>query len=272
MKSSQFPVTYFANCFSAKKMFLNRRELKIWQMLIVIIFLIFMLLNPVAINANNSPEFKLDNIMPDLTKQVSESKFEEIKQITFTNNKLTEQESQKLSNEIYLNTSKKDFEKVKTGLNFENDKLVMKDENGLSFELRYTDDWNFESFSSVKDFENWLNKEWNAQNAPYRILSMTILVAVLVLSSTLFLVFGTAFFIWLTKRNHISSIKSYKESLNVTLNSLFLSTLIATIIGLIHYDITLMMTIQAFGLAIQVLIIFAKTKFNDNLAEGKPFK
>lgn len=272
MKLSQFPVSYFSNCFSAKKMFLNRKELKVWQMLIVMIFLIFVMLNPVAINANKSPEFKLDSIMPNLMEQVSKAPIEELKQISFKNNELVEKETKEINQGIYLNASEKEFEKVKTGLNFEKNRLVMKDKNSLVFQLGYTEDWDLEGITTNKEFNTWLTKEWNRQNAPYRIMSMTMMIGLLVLSSTLFLVFGTAFFIWLTKKNHISSIKSYREAMNVTLNSLFLSTMIATVVGIIHYDITLMMTIQSFGLAIQILVIFVKTKFNDNLAKGESFK
>lgn len=272
MKSSQFPTNYFANCFSAKKMFLNRNELKVWQMILVTIFLIFVMLNPVAINANKSPELQLDSIMPNLMKALKESENVDFSAIQIKNDKLVETEAKQVTDSIYLNESKKDFEKVKTGLNFKEKTLEMKDKNGLVFELNYTDEWDFSTIDTTKAFTAWLTKEWNKQNAPYRILSMTFLVGVLVLSSTLFLIFGTSLFIWLTKKNHLSNIKSYKEAMNVTLNAMLLSTLVATIIGLIHYDISLMLMIQAFGLAIQILIIFTKTKFNDTLAVGGKLK
>ncbi|MBO0438496.1 hypothetical protein [Vagococcus fluvialis] len=270
MKVYQFPVSYFASSLSVKKMFLNRKNLNVWQMMIVIIFLIFMLLNPVALNANKTQEFKLDGIMPNLMNQVDKMVVEDLNTIEIVQGELKSTNQKLESSGMYLNESDNNFSEIETGLNFTKDQLIMKDKNGLKFNLRYTTDWNSSEWDSVESFKTWLTKEWNYQNTPYRIMSMTLLVSILVFSSTLFLVFGAAFFIWLTKKNHLSSIKSFKESVNLVLNALFLSHLIAMITGLIYYDITLILTIQSFGLAIQLLIIFAKTKFNDGLAkEGK---
>jgi maltodextrin utilization protein YvdJ len=251
-------------------MFLNRKNLNVWQMMIVIIFLIFMLLNPVALNANKTQEFKLDGIMPNLMNQVDKMAVEDLNTIEIVQGELKSTNQKLESSGMYLNESDNNFSEIETGLNFTKDQLIMKDKNGLKFNLRYTTDWNSSEWDSVESFKTWLTKEWNYQNTPYRIMSMTLLVSILVFSSTLFLVFGAAFFIWLTKKNHLSSIRSFKESVNLVLNAMFLSHLIAMVAGLIYYDITLILTIQSFGLAIQLLIIFAKTKFNDGLAkEGK---
>lgn len=270
MKVYQFPVSYFASSLSPKKMFLNRKNLNVWQMIIVIIFLIFMLLNPVALNANKTQEFKLDGIMPNLMNQVDKMAVEDLNTIEIVQGELKSTNQKLESSGMYLNESDNNFSEIETGLNFTKDQLIMKDKNGLKFNLRYTIDWNSSEWDSVESFKTWLTKEWNYQNTPYRIMSMTLLVSILVFSSTLFLVFGAAFFIWLTKKNHLSSIRSFKESINLVLNAMFLSHLIAMVAGLIYYDITLILTIQSFGLAIQLLIIFAKTKFNDGLAkEGK---
>lgn len=268
MKVDQFPIAYFVNGFSPKKMFLNRQDMKIWQMFLITIFLVFLMLNPVALNANKSPEFQLDSIMPHLMSDLEKVDVTQLNQIDIVNNQLAETKPTKLGEMIYLNETDENFDQVKTGLNFETTQLVMKDKNGLTFNLNITEDWQPQEWQDIESFKEWLTKEWNRQNAPYRVLSVTVLVALLILSSTLFLIFGASFFIWLTKKNNLSSIKTYKEALTVTFNALFLSTLIATISGFIHYDITLMLTIQSFGLAIMILLIFAKTKFNDGLAKN----
>ncbi|MBO0475810.1 DUF1189 family protein [Vagococcus sp. DIV0080] len=267
MKEYQFPISYFVSCFSPKKIFLNRRTLAYWQMLIVSIFLIFLLLNPVALNANKTQEFNLKSVTPDLVAQMDKMDMKNISSISITDSSLDNKETQQINDLIYVNASSESFDKVATGLNFEENQLVMKDKNGLTFNLRYTDSFSPTNWQTNEDFKSWLNEEWNAQNAAYRILSVTILVSLLVLSSTIFLIFGAAFFIWLTKRSHLSSIKTYKEALNVTINALFLPTLIAMILGLIHYDITLIMTVQSLGLALQILVLFVKTKFNDSFAK-----
>lgn len=266
MKVYQFPVSYFASCFSSKKMFLNRCTLKIWQMIVVIVFLIFMLLNPIALNANNTQDFKLDGIMPDLVNKLEEVPIDELKKIEIEESQLVSNEEGRINDFIYIKSSKKKFSKIDTGLNFETNQLVIKDKNGLTFNLRYTSEWQPTEWESPKVFSEWLTNEWNNQNAPYRIMSMTLLVSLLVLSSTLFLVFGASFFVWLTKKNHLSSIKTFKEALNLVLNAMFLTNFLSMVTGLVYYDITLILTIQSFGLAIQLLIIFAKTKFNDGLA------
>ncbi|MGO2083106.1 hypothetical protein [Vagococcus sp.] len=112
-----------------------------------------------------------------------------------------------------------------------------------------------------------MNDEWNNQNAIYRRLSSILLLTLLISISFTFFVFGTSFFIWLTRKNHLSNIKTFKEALNLILNASFIPTLSAMIIGFIQYDITLMLTVQSMGLALMILMIFVKTKFNDSLAK-----
>ena len=266
MKSSQFPVSYFINALSPKKMFLNRFDLKIWQMLIVIVFLIFLMLNPVALNGNQFPEMKLKSVMPNLVESVEQADITFLNTLEFKEGQLSTKEKIQSGDRVFVNGDEASFSKVKTGLNFEKNQLVLKDQNGMTFNLKYVEDWSFANISSTKDFNEWLNKEWNRQTASYRTISLIFLIGILITCSTLFLVFGSSFFIWLTKKNHLSSIKSFKEAMNVTLNAMFLSTLLATIAGLIHYDISLMLMIQAFGVAITVLVIFSQTKFNDKVA------
>lgn len=81
--------------------------------------------------------------------------------------------------------------------------------------------------------------------------------------SMLFLVIGGAFFLYLGKTFQLSSVRSYQESLTIILLSLGFSTLLATIVGLLYFDMTIVLSIQSLGLIIMLLMIFLKTKFQD---------
>lgn len=70
-----------------------------------------------------------------------------------------------------------------------------------------------------------------------------------------------ALFIWFTKRNQMSEIRSYKESLSLTLLALGLPTLFAAVIGIIYFDITVMMAIQSLGMVLMIAFTFIKTRF-----------
>ena len=65
------------------------------------------------------------------------------------------------------------------------------------------------------------------------------------------------------------SITTYKETVNLVINLLSLPTILATLFGLIHFDIVLMVTIQTLGLLIMLVVVYAKTQFNDKKLESK---
>ena len=52
--------------------------------------------------------------------------------------------------------------------------------------------------------------------------------------------------------------------MNLILNLLTLPTIIAMIFSLFHFDITLMLSIQTLGLVLMLIIVYYKTKLNDN--------
>ncbi len=61
----------------------------------------------------------------------------------------------------------------------------------------------------------------------------------------------------------------HKESVNFISNCMGLPTLIALIIGLIQFDIVVMLMIQSVGLVVMLLLAFYQTRYND---EAKKFK
>ncbi|MGY3765433.1 hypothetical protein ACWOAH_02615 [Vagococcus vulneris] len=271
MKSIHFPISYVASCFSPKKMFTGRKRLSVGQMFVVIIFLIFLLMNPVALNARNLPFLNLADVTPHLMADLATNKANAaaVQQLNIENNQLEKAPVGQLGPQIYAELSDKDADKVATGIIFNRDNFVIKDQNGITFSLAYTQNMSFSRIENSKELIDTINTSWNEQTTGYRIISTTLLIGGLLIVSTLILVFGASFFIWLTRKNQFSTISTYQESLNLILNALFIPTLIALVSGLFMYDLSLMLTIQSLGLAVVIMLVFVKTKFNDGLAKNE---
>lgn len=270
MKKKSFPVSYFADSCSFKKMFLGRRDLNAIQMIFVSIFLVFLMLNPVVYHSKNVPEYDLNEFLPDLTKTVEKIPLADLQKIKVENHQLVQPQEPIKEDLLIVNPSEKEQNTMKNGIMFTKKTIEIKLKDDTDLTIAYPKSINGSDFNSNQDFLTMINKEWNNQNSVYRYFSMIILVSLLVVVTVLFLVFGASFFIWLTKKNQISTIKTYKESVNVVLNAMFIPTLLATIVGFISYDITVMLMIQSLGLGLVMLLIFVKTKFNDGYAlDGK---
>ena len=102
------------------------------------------------------------------------------------------------------------------------------------------------------------------QNKIFIVMIFSVMISAFLFVIVLFLTLGSAFFLYLTKKSSLSSIKTFKESVNLILNLLTLPTIIAMIFSLFHFDITLMLSIQTLGLVLMLIMVYYKTKLNDN--------
>lgn len=269
MKSNHFPVSYIANCFTIKRMFIGRRSLSWWQLIFVMIFLMLVMMNPVALNAKSLPFMNLADVTPTLIKDLEDNpgNLKAIQQLEIKDNQLVTNQVGVTAPQVGVKLSDQEQEKLGTGLLFNQKQLILKDDNGLSFTLVYPDDIILSELTDTKQLIEQLNTIWNQQTTSYRILATVSLIGLLLVVSTLILILGSSFFIWLTRKNQFSTIRTFKESLNIVVNALFIPTVVAVLSGFILYDLTLMLTIQALGLAVVVMLIFIKTKFNDGMAK-----
>lgn len=265
MKKAPFPFSYFVNTITPSRVFYGRKALSKIQILVVFIFLTGIMLIPVTINTARSTTFQLPEIMPKMFQQLDTETLAAFKKVDFNEGRLKTESSgwvnQKETVGFLLTDA--EFETLKSGINFGETSMELKDQSGYNFEVQYTKDFNPSQFTTVTELKQGISGQWLIQNRAFVAFTFIAMSGSLILVSHVILVFGGAFFVWLTRKNHFSSINSYQESLNLILNGLGLSSFFGMVFGLIQFDMSLVLSIQSFGLVLMLLGVFVTTRFND---------
>ncbi|MBP1040747.1 DUF1189 domain-containing protein [Vagococcus sp. BWB3-3] len=274
MTKLPFPFSYFANIVTPRRVFLGRKSLTKFQLVVIFIFITALALIPVTVNMARSTNFQLAEIMPDMFKQVDHDTLMTIQAAGFKDGQLAVEGSQMINSRgtIGVNLSEDQFKSVKSGISFGETAMILKDASGYEFKVSYTKDFNPQDFTTVEELKQGISSQWLKQNKAFVAFTMMLMSASLILVSNVILIVGGGFFVWLTKKNHLSSIKTYQESLNLVLNGLGLSTMLGMVVGLISFDMTLVLSIQSFGLVLMLLGVFVTTRFNDSYAKSKVSK
>lgn len=266
METSKFPMTYFNMAIKPKKMFMGRNSLKWYQKLFIMFFLLSLMLIPISIQSKNVPNIKLDMLFPNLVSQLSEdaSNQELLKHIKVVDGTLDVSNDVYKSNTIMINPSKQEVMTKKNVLVFYANEMLLIDSE-KSIQIAYPKSLEHHQPQSISELILMVEDSWNEQTIFYRTIIYTLLIGLLVFVSSVLLVLGTSLFIFMTRKNELSNIQSFGEATNLVINALFIPTLTASIFGMFHYDVSLMLTIQALGLALYILLIFIKTRFNDKV-------
>src|SRR5699024_9981769 len=125
-------------------------------------------------------------------------------------------------------------------------------------------DFSLQGFTQAEEVVNEISRQWFKQNKIFIVMIFSVMISAFLFVIVLFLTLGSAFILYLTKKSSLSSIKTFKESVNLILNLLSLSTIIAMIFSLFHFYISLLLSIKTLELVLMLIIIYYKTKLNDN--------
>lgn len=270
LKIEMFPINYFKSIWSPIRAFKNRFQLNWVTLSIVIIFINSLMIIPTTINFTKMEAISLDYFYPKVVEIIDESMVDELTSIGSTNGKLSFEDSFIFKNNkgvlaggISAEEEKKIL-KEETFLLMEESQFVIKEENKPTSTIFYTKDFTLEDAQTKEDVINEFSRQWFVQNKVLIVLIFTLIISFIQLIMLVMIIFGSAFFLYLTKKSRITSISTFKEAINLIVNLAGLPTIIATIYGLINYDVAWMSMIQTTGLVIMLLIVYGKTGFNDN--------
>ncbi|WP_051912453.1 component of transporter [Carnobacterium funditum] len=271
MKTDVFPLTYFKNIWTPRLIFKKRHQLNWFQLLLVLFFLTSILMVPVSLNFLKMETYPIEESYPDTFKLMDESVVVAFQQATSKKGALVTDPGLHLAKKngvVSITESdsviKEDL-KAENALIFSENEFYLKNKDVPVSTIRYTKDFTPSQIKSVEDMKAAISRQWFFQNRTYVIGSLLLLVFSILFVSTILIVLGSAVFLYLTKKNSFSSIKTYKESVNLILNALGLPSLIALISSFIQFDIIVMLTIQSIGLALMILMVFYTTRFNDKV-------
>ncbi|MGB7365687.1 DUF1189 domain-containing protein [Carnobacterium jeotgali] len=277
MKSDVFPLNYFKSIWSPKQIFKNRHQLNWFQIFVVLLFVNSLLMIPVALNYVKMDTFPVEDTLPGSFGLIDETVVLKLQAGNYENGTLELPESFDLSTEngmvsgLLTESETDEALTADNALLFQETEFVIKEGDQSLETIPYTKDFNLSKVTTVAELKEALSRQWFIKNKAYTVATLMSLVFSITLVSTLFLTFGSAIFLYLTKKSKFSSINSYKESVNLLTNCIGLPSFVALLLGLIQFDIIIMLMIQSVGLVMMLLIVFYQTRFNDKTS-GKEVK
>ena len=271
MKTDVFPLTYFNTIWTPRQIFKKRHKLNWLQLVFILFFLTSLLMIPVSLNFLKMETYPIEESYPEAFKLMDKSVVRAFQQATNEKGVLVTEPGVSVVKDngvMSITESNSVIQKAlkaENALIFSKNEFVLKNKGVPVSNIPYTKDFNPSQINSVEDMKEAVSRQWFFQNRVYVIGSLLLLVFSILFVSTILIVLGSAVFLYLTKKNSFSSIKTYKESVNLILNALGIPTLLALISSFIQFDIVVMLTIQSIGLALMILMVFYTTRFNDKV-------
>lgn len=269
MKTDAFPLNYFKSIWSPRKVFKNRHQLNWFQIFVVLLFVNSLLMIPVSLNYMKLDTFPVEGTLPGSFGLIDEAVVLKLQEGQYKNGTLTLPESFMLSSEngtvsgLLTEDEMTEALTSENALIFQKNEFLIKEGNQDVSTIPYTKDFNLTKVTNGNELKDVLSRQWFIKNKGYTIATLMFLVFTITLISTFFLTFGSAIFLYLTRKSQFSSINTYKESVNLLINCIGLPSFIGLLIGLIQFDIIILLMIQSVGLVIMLLFVFYQTKFND---------
>lgn len=270
LKTDVFPLNYVKNIWSPLKAFKNRFVLTWPMMIVVIIFLNALMVVPVTLNYAEMESFPLEEYYPIAASQlVDDHVLDEIQTVVVNEGQLSIPEPFQVENaygEVVGGLSLDEIENHISSPNFiafQENQLIIAEEGLPTATVLYTRDVSFGEMETKEEIVEEISRQWFNQNRVLIVLIFSFLISTFLLFMLLFLVFGSSFLLYLTKKGSLTTIKTYKESVNLILNSLAVPTFLAMLFGLFYFELYIMVTIQSLGMAAYLFWIWYKVQFND---------
>lgn len=267
MKKIHFPINYFISCLNPQEVYNGRKKLGWAQMIFILIFLCALLCVPVSLNFANTGDWLANNIVDNVLENITDDDAVKMAEINFENGVMQYDGDAKIISQenvlIGQNLSENEIEKHQKAIVFYKDKWLLKDFSGedkIELDMNYPQSFTLTVENSV-ECAKVLKSAFFSANKTSLIFSATLSVAFLVVVSVLLLLLGISFFLWLTKISKKSGIRSWKESVNMALNSLGAGAILSCIIGIFYFDISIMLMIFSLVAAMMLIVSFSKTKF-----------
>lgn len=270
LKTDVFPLNYVKNIWSPLKAFKNRFVLTWPMMIVVIIFLNALMVIPVTLNYAEMESFPLEEYYPIAASQlVDDQVLDELQTVDVNEGQLSIPEPFQVENaygEVVGGLTLDEIESQMSSPNFiafQENQLIIAEEGLPTATVLYTRDVSFGEMETKEEIVEEISRQWFNQNRVLIVLIFSFLISTFLLFMLLFLVFGSSFLLYLTKKGSLTTIKTYKESVNLILNSLAVPTFLAMLFGLFYFELYIMVTIQSLGMAAYLFWIWYKVQFND---------
>lgn len=275
MKTDIFPLNYFKSIFRPTDMFTGRHQLNWLQIILVFFFLNGLILIPVSLEFAKMDTYEIDETYPNAFALIDDATVTSLEDATFSQGEMEHAPiffQEKETGVIGGNLSEEKREQaleMENAVLFQKEGITIKEAGQPISNIKYTRDFDLSGVTNEKELQAAISNQWFTQNKAIVVGGLIFAVFNIAFASLLFFVIGASFFIYLTKRGQSSSIRTYKESVNLIVNTLGLATLIAMITGLLGFDVAVIMMTQSTALIFILLAVFYYTHFSDEYVERK---
>lgn len=264
-----FPINYFASLAGPTRLFAGRKQLSWPKFVLVLIFLISLMVMPITLYyANSLQSLPLNNIIDTTGPLIDNAGLKKFQQLEVVQGRLqlsqtfSEQASEVVIGSGLTAAEKKDS----TYIDFEAEQWVIsQSKNGRtrSYTMTYSQTFDPGRVTTPAEFQSFIEREFYQSNRPMIVLSYSLSLGLILMVMTALLLFGASFFLWMTRKSSFSSITTFKESANLMLNVIGVGSILAALVGLIHFDFVWLLGIQSTTAVLLLLWIFTKTHFKD---------
>ena len=270
MQNKSFPINYFNSVLTPVKNFIGRKQLSWPKLLFVILFLNGIMMIPIVINFTQTEAIQLKSTFPAIYDLIDEDVVDSLNQTTSEKGQVTFTETFILEKEVGIVLGGVDEQEIEEALEMTNalvfaeDRFYLKEGDLPVSEITYTADVQLNGWQTVDDLQAEINRQWFQYNRVFIVATYSFMITGMLLMMNLLLVFGAAFFIRLAGRSAMIEINTYKESVNLILNAMGIPVLLAFLLGLVMPDISMIMSVQTFGLVVMLVLIYFRTQFSED--------
>ena len=270
MQNKSFPINYFNSVLTPVKNFIGRKQLSWPKLLFVILFLNGIMMIPIVINFTQTEAIQLKSTFPAVYDLIDEDVVDSLNQTTSEKGQVTFTEPFILEKEAGIVLGGVDEQEIEEALEMTNalvfaeDRFYLKEGDLPVSEITYTADVQLNGWQTVDDLQAEINRQWFQYNRVFIVATYSFMITGMLLMMNLLLVFGAAFFIRLAGRSAMIEINTYKESVNLILNAMGIPVLLAFLLGLVMPDISMIMSVQTFGLVVMLVLIYFRTQFSED--------
>ena len=263
-----YPFNYFSSLFQVRKAFANRKQLNWFQMIFTSLFLLSLTLIPVAVQNAELQTYPLTTFVSDVFDPLTDDVMKDFKE----NIQINQQE---LVYNSHFGVHKNETGHVILGhhegtqlgekltLYFDKNQLIVSKEKKELATIPYQA-INQESIQDKKELTKAISKDWFQANRLAVSLFLVLFSGFLSAVNFAILAFGASFFLFLTRKSRLFSLKTFKECFNFTLNCLGLPILASVLISLLFHQVfTTTILIQNILFVLFLALAFYKTHFRD---------
>lgn len=270
MQNKTFPINYFNSVLTPVKNFIGRKQLSWPKLLFVILFLNGIMMIPIVMNVTQTEAIQLKSTFPAVYELIDDDVVERLHQTTSEKGQVTFTQPFILEKEAGIVIGGVDEQEVEAALEMTNalvfaeDRFYLKEGELPVSEIPYTADVQLGGWQTVDDLQAEVNRQWFQYNRVFIVATYSFMITGMILLMNFLLVFGAAFFIRLAGRSAMIEIDTYKESVNLILNAMGIPVLLAFLLGIVMPDISMIMSVQTFGLVLMLVLIYFRTQFSED--------